>query len=49
MCVCLSVCSTVNEYRVVKTPAFAESVSEGDVKWEKGTSLLTQGNEVLHL
>lgn len=25
-----------DEYRVVSTPPFAESVTEGDVKWEKG-------------
>lgn len=25
-----------NEVITVKTPAFAESVTEGDVRWEKG-------------
>lgn len=32
---CLSVFAE-NEVITVKTPAFAESVSEGDVRWEKG-------------
>lgn len=27
-----------NEVITVKTPAFAESVTEGDVRWEKGTA-----------
>lgn len=27
-----------NEVVTVKTPAFAESVTEGDVRWEKGNS-----------
>ena len=27
------------EFTVVSTPPFAESVTEGDVKWEKGESL----------
>ena len=26
-----------NEYVVLKTPSFAESISEGDVKWQKGS------------
>ena len=26
----------MDEYQVVKTPAFAESVANGDIKWEKG-------------
>ena len=25
----------VDEYKIVSTPAFAESISEGDVKWDK--------------
>uniref|UniRef100_A0A3Q4HUW5 Uncharacterized protein n=1 Tax=Neolamprologus brichardi TaxID=32507 RepID=A0A3Q4HUW5_NEOBR len=28
--------STGDEVVTVKTPAFAESVTEGDVRWEKG-------------
>lgn len=31
---------TGNEVVTVKTPAFAESVTEGDVRWEKGWYLL---------
>ena len=27
--------SVVDEYKIVSTPAFAESISEGDVKWDK--------------
>lgn len=27
-----------NEVLTINTPAFAESVTEGDVRWEKGTS-----------
>lgn len=30
---------TGNEVVTVKTPAFAESVTEGDVRWEKGKPL----------
>lgn len=26
---------TGDDYKIVTTPAFAESVSEGDVKWDK--------------
>ena len=25
-----------NEFVVLKTPSFAESISEGDVRWDKG-------------
>lgn len=28
-----------NEYKIVSTPAFAESISEGDVKWDKSESI----------
>ena len=31
---------TDDEYKIVSTPAFAESVSEGDVKWDKSNVLL---------
>lgn len=31
-------CLLGNEVITVKTPAFAESVTEGDVRWEKGTA-----------
>lgn len=31
-----------NEVVTVKTPAFAESVTEGDVRWEKGNSVHNQ-------
>jgi len=30
---------TVDEVKVVSTPPFAESVTEGDVKWNKGKTL----------
>lgn len=29
-------CCAGDEVVTVKTPAFAESVTEGDVRWEKG-------------
>ena len=32
--------SAGNEYKIVNTPAFAESISEGDVKWDKSKSNL---------
>ena len=25
----------VDEFKIIVTPAFAESVSEGDIKWDK--------------
>ncbi len=28
-----------DEVRVVNVPAFAESISEGDIRWEKGAVL----------
>ena len=28
--------ATGDEFQIVSTPPFAESVTEGDVKWEKG-------------
>lgn len=34
--VCLSVSLTGDDVVTVNTPAFAESVTEGDVRWEKG-------------
>ena len=27
---------TGDDFQIVKTPAFAESVTEGDVRWERG-------------
>lgn len=32
-----------NEVITVKTPAFAESVTEGDVRWEKGKMCVRSG------
>jgi len=32
-----------NEVITVKTPAFAESVTEGDVRWEKGKMCVGSG------
>ncbi len=29
-----------DEVKIVSTPPFAESVTEGDVKWEKGNKLV---------
>jgi len=26
-----------NEFKVVAVPPFADSISEGDIRWEKGT------------
>ena len=31
----------MEEVKIVNVPAFAESVSEGDVRWEKGKTILT--------
>ena len=34
-----NVCSSVvNRFTEVKTPPFAESITEGDVQWQKGVS-----------
>lgn len=35
-CLMCALCCLGDEYKVVTTPPFAESVSEGDVRWEKG-------------
>lgn len=35
---------TGDEVVTVKTPAFAESVTEGDVRWEKGKSFSLSSN-----
>ena len=37
-------CSPGDEIVTVKTPAFAESVTEGDVRWEKGNSIKKKNN-----
>lgn len=36
---------TGDEVVTVKTPAFAESVTEGDVRWEKGKSFPLRSNK----
>lgn len=36
---------TGDEVVTVKTPAFAESVTEGDVRWEKGKSCSLRSNK----
>ncbi len=45
--VCLSVCPRYSgaEERIVSTPPFAESVTEGDLKWEKGEAMIHTGNQ----
>lgn len=35
---CLTVCAGA-EVKTVSTPPFAESVTEGDIKWNKGVTL----------
>ena len=35
----LSWCFSVEEYQIVHTPPFPESITEGDVRWEKGEVL----------
>ena len=39
--ICIVFCVVSDdEVRIVNTPGFPESVSEGDVKWEKGKNLI---------
>ena len=35
-----------NEFVVLKTPSFAESISEGDVRWDKGEYILLIDNSI---
>ena len=34
--------SGTEDYVIVNTPPFAESVTEGDIRWDKGTHLRKQ-------
>uniref|UniRef100_A0A1X7V708 Dihydrolipoamide acetyltransferase component of pyruvate dehydrogenase complex n=1 Tax=Amphimedon queenslandica TaxID=400682 RepID=A0A1X7V708_AMPQE len=36
-----------NEYKIVNTPAFAESISEGDVKWDKNVGDFVKEDEII--
>uniref|UniRef100_A0A1X7V5P4 Dihydrolipoyllysine-residue succinyltransferase component of 2-oxoglutarate dehydrogenase complex, mitochondrial n=1 Tax=Amphimedon queenslandica TaxID=400682 RepID=A0A1X7V5P4_AMPQE len=36
-----------NEYKIVNTPAFAESISEGNVKWDKNVGDFVKEDEII--